>query len=151
MSTVVNRAHPEPAHATGHVDACWTLEALRAVWEHQRDRVHDRIDVVDHAVAALTNDDDLDASTRREAERAAHMLAGSLGMFGFIDASDAARSLEVELAHPTPGRARELSALVRRMRDGVRGPVRPVCDVPTSACRDIDDSLRLAHAYGLRC
>ncbi len=100
----------------------WTIGVLRSVWGHQRGRVHDRIAVIEHAIAALA-DDSLDADLRREAERAAHMLAGSVGMFGFVGASDAARSLELELVHPTPDRAPQLSALLDRVRSGVRGPV----------------------------
>ncbi len=100
----------------------WTIGVLRSVWEHQRGRVNDRIAVIERAIAALA-DDALDADLRRDAERAAHMLAGSVGMFGFVDASDAARSLELELAHPTPDRAPQLSALLLRVRDGVQGPV----------------------------
>jgi len=138
MPTVVNTTRTEPARAGEHmdapaaerhdaavgdpVDAAWTLEALRSVWEHQHDRVHERIDLIERAIAALANDD-LDPSLKREAGRAAHMLAGSLGMFGFVSAADAARSLESGLTHPTPGCAPELSALALAVRDRVRGPV----------------------------
>lgn len=113
----------------------WTLGVLRSVWGHQRGRVGDRITVIEHAITALANDS-LDADRRRDAERAAHMLAGSVGMFGFVDASDAARSLESELAHPTPDRAPELSALLGRVRSGVRGPVVLWPDVPTDGERE---------------
>jgi len=103
--------------------AAWTVAALRTVWEHQQDRVSDRIDVIEHAIAALA-DDRLDTDLRADAERAAHMLAGSLGMFGFIGACGAAHELEAELAHPTPERTAALPALLLRLRSGVRGPVR---------------------------
>jgi HPt (histidine-containing phosphotransfer) domain-containing protein len=102
--------------------AAWTVAALRSVWEHQQDRVSDRIDVIERAIAALA-DDRLDTDLRADAERAAHMLAGSLGMFGFIGASGAAHELEAELAHPTPDRTAALPALLSRLRSGVQGPV----------------------------
>lgn len=51
------------------------------------------------------------------------MLAGSLGVFGFIRASRAPRGIELELADPTSGRAPVLSALLRSVRSEVRGPV----------------------------
>jgi HPt (histidine-containing phosphotransfer) domain-containing protein len=92
------------------------------VWEHQQDRVSDRIGTIERAVAELA-DDRLDPDLRGEAERAAHMLAGSLGMFGFIAAADAARRLERELAQPTIDRAPALSGLLARLRAGVQGPV----------------------------
>jgi HPt (histidine-containing phosphotransfer) domain-containing protein len=103
-------------------DVAWTAEVLSVVWERQQERVHCRIDLVERAVAALA-EDRLDIDLRADAERAAHMLAGSLGMFGFIDASDAARELQSELAQPVPERAHVLSALLRRLRSGIRGPV----------------------------
>jgi HPt (histidine-containing phosphotransfer) domain-containing protein len=78
--------------------------------------------VIERAIAALASDR-LDTDLRRDAERAAHMLAGSIGMFGFIRASKAARDLELQLAHPTPDRVPALSALLLRVRGGVEGPV----------------------------
>jgi chemotaxis protein histidine kinase CheA len=115
-------ASPTPGSAIDNPAAAWTLDALQTVWEHQRDRVGERIDSIERAIAALS-EDRLDAELRHEAERAAHMLAGSVGMFGFLDASDAARNLESELDRPTPERVPVLRALVLRVRDGVRGPV----------------------------
>ncbi|HYM45982.1 MAG TPA: Hpt domain-containing protein [Solirubrobacteraceae bacterium] len=98
------------------------MKELRSVWEHQRDRVHDRIDVLDRGIVALARGR-LDAGLRRDSERAAHTLAGSIGIFGFIEASEAARDLELELAHPTTDRAPALSALLLRVRSGIEGPV----------------------------
>jgi len=82
------------------------------------------------AVAALA-ENRLDDNLRADAGRAAHMLAGSLGMFGFIDASDAARELEAELARPAPKLAHVSSALLRRLRGGIQGPV-ALCTDDTS-------------------
>ena len=100
----------------------WTLQALRSVWTHQRGRVEERIGVIERAAAALA-EDRLDPGLRADAERAAHMLAGSLGMFGFLDASSAARELEAELARPSEERVVQLPVLVRRLRDGIEGQV----------------------------
>jgi chemotaxis protein histidine kinase CheA len=98
------------------------MDALRLVWERQHDRVSERIGVVEQAVTALSGDR-LDTELRADAERAAHMLAGSVGMFGFLDASDAAHELESELPQATANRTSQLSALLRRLRQGVQGPV----------------------------
>jgi HPt (histidine-containing phosphotransfer) domain-containing protein len=107
----------------GGVDApTWTVEALCSVWEHQQDRVEERIAVIERALAALINDG-LDTYLRRDAQRAAQMLAGSLGTFGFIAASEAARGLELGLARPSSGHAPALSALLSSVRSGVQGPV----------------------------
>lgn len=132
MSPTETSADPRPTCEPALEGAAWTVEALRTVWEHQRSRVGDRIGVIERAVAALA-EDRLDADLRADAERTAHMLAGSIGMFGFIDASDTARELELELAHPTPDRAPVLSALLRRLRGGVQEQVALCSDRAASA------------------
>lgn len=109
----------QPAQA----EAAWTADALRSVWARQQGRVHARIALIERAATALA-EDRLDTELRADAERAAHMLAGSLGIFGYVDASDAARELEADLAHPKPERAATLPALLSRLRSGVQGPVK---------------------------
>jgi HPt (histidine-containing phosphotransfer) domain-containing protein len=84
--------------------------------------VSDRIRVIENALAILA-DDRLEAGLRGEAERAAHTLAGSLGMFGFLSASVAARRLEQELANPAAAGADELSTLLEQLQAGVNGSV----------------------------
>jgi chemotaxis protein histidine kinase CheA len=110
---------PETA---GVPDTAWTVDALRSVWERQQKRVGDRIYVIERATEALAKDR-LDPGLKRDAERAAHMLAGSIGMFGFLEASEAARALERELERPTQDRAPALAALLLRVRRGVAGPL----------------------------
>jgi HPt (histidine-containing phosphotransfer) domain-containing protein len=110
------------ATAPASEHAAWTVDALRSVWEHQLGRVSERIDTLERAIAALS-DDRLDAALHEEARRAAHMLAGSLGMFGFLRAARAAHCLELELAHPTRERAPILAALLASVRSGIREPV----------------------------
>lgn len=90
-------------------------DVLRAVWQRQRVRVSERVDLIERAVQAL-GQKRLDPGLREEAERAAHMLAGSLGTFGFASASRAAHDLEVELADPLPARAPALAALLAQAR-----------------------------------
>jgi len=119
MQTMHDTTQPT---APGEEHPAWTVDALHAVWEHQRGRVDVRIRVIERAITMLASDR-LDTDFGREAERAAHMLAGSVGMFGFLDASDAAHELEHELAHPIPDRAPALAELLGRVRSGVRGPV----------------------------
>jgi HPt (histidine-containing phosphotransfer) domain-containing protein len=110
-------------------EAAWTADALRSVWERQQGRVHARIALIERAVTALA-EGRLDTDLGADAERAAHMLAGSLGMFGYVDACGAAHELEAELAHPTPDRAAALPGLLSRLRRGVQGPV--------SLCSEVD-------------
>lgn len=131
MSTQTTPSLPaEPAN-DHEMTAAWTLQALNCVWSHQRTRVGQRIGVIETAVTAVENGA-LGEELREDALRAAHMLAGSLGTFGFLSASAAARELESELRHTSPAGASVLVELVRRLRDGVRGPV-VLCSQATSA------------------
>lgn len=118
----------------GDVPAAWTVEELSSVWGHQQARVNARIEVIERAITALM-DSQLAGELRCDAERAAHTLAGSLGTFGFISASEAAGALELELAHPTPDRAPMLSALLLTVQHGVEGPVALCPDVASVVCR----------------
>jgi HPt (histidine-containing phosphotransfer) domain-containing protein len=127
MSSTTTSAGMRPATQSELDHAAWTVETLRSVWERQRGHVSERIGVVERAIVAL-GEDRLDAQFRGEAERAAHMLAGSVGMFGFVDASDAARELESELLQVTPDR-RTMLMLVERLREGVTGQVALCTDV----------------------
>lgn len=130
MSPTTTSTVTVPTHEPGSENAAWTAEVLSSVWERQRDRVDGLIDMIEQAVSALA-EDRMDTKLQADAERAAHMLAGSVGMFGFTGASTAARELESELAHPTPEHAQVLSALLGRLRRGVQGPVALCSDAPT--------------------
>jgi chemotaxis protein histidine kinase CheA len=122
-----------PATQSELEHSAWTVDALRSIWERQHNRVSERIGVVEQAVTAL-GEDRLDTELRGDAERAAHMLAGSVGMFGFLDASDAAHELESELPQATADRTSELLALLRRLRQGVQGPVTLCTEEPANLC-----------------
>jgi len=132
VSPATTSAGTRPATQSELEHSAWTVDALRSVWERQRNRVSERIGVVEHAVTALS-EDRLATELRADAEQASHMLAGSLGMFGFLDASDAAHELESELPQATADRASELSALLRRLRQGVQGPVRLCTDAASDS------------------
>jgi len=122
MSSVTSYRSSQPTRSD-QTGVGWNLDALREVWEHQQGQVQERIGLLESALAALA-EDQLEANVRCEAERAAHTLAGSLGMFGFVAASDAARELEQELAHPAPRRVPKLSALLEQVRAEVTSPMR---------------------------
>jgi HPt (histidine-containing phosphotransfer) domain-containing protein len=77
-----------------------------------------KLGVIEHAVAVL-GAAELDERSRGEALRSAHMLSGSLSMFGFTQAADAAYDLELEFVAPAQARAVTLSALVAIVRRGL--------------------------------
>lgn len=104
---------PQPA-----ADADAVEEALRAVWERHRGLVLERVAVLEVAVAALA-EGRLDEGLRRQAERAAHQLSGTVGTFGFAAASEAAGALEQELGDPRAERMALMRALLANVRSGL--------------------------------
>jgi diguanylate cyclase (GGDEF)-like protein len=105
-------------------------DVLRAIWQKHRAGVLERVGLVERAVNALT-EGDLDQQLCVEARRAAHSLIGSVGTFGFIRASEAARELELELAEPTPTHAPAMSTLIAVVRRELESEVL----APTSSQR----------------
>jgi PAS domain S-box-containing protein len=74
-----------------------TLSAIAQVWERFQVRVQEQITGLDQAIEALANQA-LSLELQQQAEQDAHTLAGSLGTFGFPQASKLARELE-QLLH----------------------------------------------------
>jgi diguanylate cyclase (GGDEF)-like protein len=109
---------PQPADTTAAARA--SADALQAIWREHRGGALERVSLIERAVQALT-EGELDESAGIQARQAAHSLIGSLGTFGFIRASEAARELEFELTDPTPERAPAMSALVEVMCRELRG------------------------------
>ncbi len=66
---------------------------LTAIWERHRQKYVNRIAVIEKAVTAL-REDNLSETLHKQALREAHTLAGSLGSFGFREASDRSREIE---------------------------------------------------------
>lgn len=82
--------------------------AVAGVWARYRDQVLARVDVLESAALGLL-EGRLGREERREAEREAHKLAGSVGTFGFAEGSRLAREAESMLAGPAaPGQAEAL-------------------------------------------
>jgi Hpt domain len=103
-------------------DAGWPVDLLWLVWSEQQHLFAERIEVIERATSAL-EEDRLGEQLRAEAQRAAHMLAGSIGIFGFQDASEAAGDLELELAQPAPKRAPTVRKLLSRLPRTDRNPL----------------------------
>jgi diguanylate cyclase (GGDEF)-like protein len=68
-------------------------KAMSAIWERSRDTIMGRVVVLEAAVLALLAGN-LTPESRRQAEREAHKLAGTVGTFGFDEASKLAREAE---------------------------------------------------------
>lgn len=102
--------------------------AVAGVWAKYRDQVLARVDVLESAALGLL-EGRLDRDARREAEREAHKLAGSVGTFGFAEASRLSREAETMLAGPNPPaqadalRLADLAVAIRRELSGAPSPM----------------------------
>jgi HPt (histidine-containing phosphotransfer) domain-containing protein len=91
---------------------------MRVVWAQHRASILANVTLIERAIAAVGTAQ-LDDQLRNEAQRSAHMLCGSLSMFGFTRASEAARELEQEFTQATQARASTLSTLLAIVRRGL--------------------------------
>ncbi|MEM9541945.1 MAG: response regulator [Cyanobacteria bacterium P01_E01_bin.42] len=100
-----------------------TLDAVAQVWERFKGSFLARIEDIETAIAALSGKT-LDETLRETAEKQAHKLIGSLGMYGLSQGSDWARELElafIEIGN-TPDKTvtrvkiQQLQALIHQLR-----------------------------------
>ena len=104
------------------------LALVVQIWEQGKDRIVARIDTLEQATLALL-DGRLETELRREAEREAHKLAGSLTTFGFPQGSRLARDIEQTFQADSPLESKDalrLSEKVVSLRQALeREPVQP--------------------------
>ena len=84
--------------------------AINAIWQKSIPQTRTRLALLQHAADDLAVSRSIDPDQRAEAIAVSHKLAGSLGMFGFTDATEHARAIEAELDHnglPQPERLQE--------------------------------------------
>lgn len=74
---------------------------IAAIWERHRPKYRDRLAAIESAIAALSQDH-LTPELHSAALHEAHTLAGSLGSFGFSDASTQAKTIETQLKGDRP-------------------------------------------------
>jgi diguanylate cyclase (GGDEF)-like protein len=114
---------PAPGGGAGGLSA-----AVAGVWARYRDQVLGRVDVLESAAMGLL-ESRLDREGRRAAEREAHKLAGSVGTFGFAEASRLSREAETLLGGVNdPGQAdalrlADLAVAIRHELSGAPSPM----------------------------
>ncbi|HEX5724179.1 MAG TPA: response regulator [Longimicrobiaceae bacterium] len=122
---------PPARSARGSVAA-----AVVEAWERFRGPVLARVDAVERAALAVL-EGRLDEEVRREAEREAHKLAGSVGTFGFAQGSRIAREVERILQESTAleqAEALRLTDLVVALRrELARAPSLPAAEPASGA------------------
>jgi len=77
-----------------------TLRMLAALWEKSKPTVMERVTLLERTAEAL-GAGKLDDTLRKDAVSAAHKLAGTLGMFGYPEGTELARSIEQMLEADT--------------------------------------------------
>lgn len=99
-----------------------TLSAIGGVWHQFKDKISDRIAIIEQATTDLLQET-LTSELRAAAEQQAHILAGSLGTFGFGEASRLARKIE-RIFHGSSDialdKAISLSKLVTTLRQEIQ-------------------------------
>ena len=101
-----------------------TLTAVAQIWEQFKEVTFNRVGVLEQAARALV-EGTLSDELRQQAERDAHKLVGSVGMFGFVEGSRLARTMEQMLEAGAPlGQAEtlRLSELVVLLRRDLERP-----------------------------
>ncbi len=90
-------------------------QLLALIWQRNLPLTRDRLERLE-AAAREAEAGQLSASTRFEALSMAHKLAGCLGMFGFPNATETARQLELLLETGALQSAPQLRLLTERLR-----------------------------------
>lgn len=103
------------------------LEAITQAREDFKAGIHQRLSVLEEAIAAIARDT-LSAELRQRAEQEAHKLAGSLGSFGFERGSQLAQAMQ-EAFRGQDGtglpRAQNLGQDLQQLRQDLEQPLKP--------------------------
>lgn len=97
---------------------------IAALWEKFKDKYMNRIKVVERALQALQVGN-LTEQLQQEAQQEVHTLIGSLGSFGFKNASNRAREIE-QLLQPQkflPAQKQQLTVLVNQLKQDLQQPL----------------------------
>ena len=127
-----------------------------AIWERHQKKYSDRITILEQAVKALIKGT-ISEELRQQAQTLAHTLVGSLGSFGFAEASRLSRDIEQTLKageRLSPTQAEHLSGLVVALQQQLGQPpviLQPPVIQPTTFKQQprlliVDDDESLGHA-----
>jgi HPt (histidine-containing phosphotransfer) domain-containing protein len=124
MNELVKQPQVPTALADNHVQRR-ARETVAEIWGQFRGVIMDRLEILEQATAALL-DGVLSDELRQRAEREAHKLVGSAGLFGFRQGSQLAMEIEQMFQTQVPldqQQASCLAALVRALRQELEQPV----------------------------
>ncbi|WP_404784135.1 response regulator [Altericista sp. CCNU0014] len=132
-----------------------TQGLLDGIWYRSKDRVRERIEILEEAAASLSNQK-LNCELCKRAQQEAHTLAGTLGTFGLFEATELARNIEEKLRLDDVANSKnrgDLRALIDALRLKIDRPPQHqslpsfqgdvehlsllVIDTPTNSIRDL--------------
>lgn len=91
---------------------------LATLWQRGLPRLRRRLEQLDRAASAALSGA-LSEDLRSQATVTAHNLAGSLGMFGYVEATGTARTIELLLEAPGETDPMELRILTERLHQAL--------------------------------
>lgn len=156
LKTPESKAEVAPLPTVPDSEQQQIAAGIAALWEKFKDKYMNRIKVVERALQALQVGN-LTEELRQQAQQEVHTLIGSLGSFGFKNASNRAREIE-QLLQPQkllPAQKQQLTVLVNNLKQDLlqplvspEPPVQPQrrLDIDTNPPRllIVDDDLALA-------
>ncbi|MBD1835712.1 response regulator [Cyanobacteria bacterium FACHB-472] len=109
---------------------------INTFWEQYRTQYCDRLTIIEQAISALQTQN-LTEELRQQAQREAHTLKGSLGLFGLDNASELSQEIEqlFKIDRLDQRQQRQLSELASNLRQALEQPLSettPLAEVVTS-------------------
>ena len=117
--------HPAPSSGTAaHQTQPPVIPELTTIWERFKGKYCDRITILEQAVMR-SREGTFTEALQQQAVREAHTLVGSLGSFGFVEASRLSREIEQNLqaeGRLNPVQLKQLSGLIVALRQALEQP-----------------------------
>jgi len=117
--------HPAPSSGTAaHQTQPPVIPELTTIWERFKGKYYDRITILEQAVMR-SREGTFTEALQQQAVREAHTLVGSLGSFGFVEASRLSREIEQNLqaeGRLNPVQLKQLSGLIVALRQALEQP-----------------------------
>jgi DNA-binding response OmpR family regulator len=127
---------PAPSSTTAaHQTQPPVIPELSTIWERFKGKYYDRITILEQAVMR-SREGTFTEALQQQAVREAHTLVGSLGSFGFVEASRLSREIEQSLQAEeglNPVQLEQLSGLLVALRQALEQPAVTLKDTGSTA------------------
>lgn len=112
--TTVSTDSPPPSKQSGNSHQQRSLDKIAKTWYKFKPKLLAQVGELEKAASSLLAGN-LAPDQRRQAEQTAHKLAGSLGLFGWLEGSQMAREIEVLLQQQVLLTAKQVKSIVERI------------------------------------